>query len=268
MSARRINAQGFCIGSRVTRKAFFLPNLLPPLILAAQEAGTVIMGFYRAGTEVTRKEDASPVTEADRAADRHIVAALHALTPDWPVVSEEGDKPDVTGADYFWLVDPLDGTKSFVRGEGYFTVNIGLIHLGHPVLGVIYDPAGGTLYAGSEEGAFRMQAGGVAQPIRARGVTPPRTALISHSHINRATEDYLTAQGITERIPCASSIKFCWLAEGRADIYPRFGATMEWDTAAGHAILLSAGGRMTTAEGMPFVYGKSGFLNGNFIAVG
>ena len=151
------------------------------------------------------------------------------LTPDWPIVSEEGEKPDVTGVEYFWLVDPLDGTKSFVRGEGYFTVNIGLIHLGRPVLGVIYDPAGETLYAGCEEGAFRKDGAADIQPIRASGKKPARSALISHSHINRATEDYLNTQGITERIPCASSIKFCWLAEGRADIYPRFGPTMEWD---------------------------------------
>jgi 3'(2'), 5'-bisphosphate nucleotidase len=212
---------------------------------------------------VDRKEDASPVTEADRAADRLIVASLKILTPELPIVSEEGEKPDVAGARHFWLVDPLDGTKSFIRGTGYFTVNIGLIENGVPVLGVVYDPVNDRMYRGSEEGAFCND-----KPIRARPMRTPPTAFISHSHINHATQDYLEARGVTERIPCASSIKFCFLAEGKADLYPRFGPTMEWDTAAGHAVLLAAGGKVVTPEGAPFTYGRAGFLNGSFIASG
>ena len=136
---------------------------------------------------MSRKEDASPVTEADRAADRLIVAALETSRPSFPVVSEEGEKPEVGGAEHFWLVDPLDGTKSFIRGSGYFTVNIGLIENGVPVLGVVYDPVGDAMYCGSPEGAFRN---GTHIHVRA-AMEGRKAALISHSHINRATEDYL-----------------------------------------------------------------------------
>jgi len=246
----------------MSRKALFDVELIPSLTEAAREAGKLIMRYYRGGHAVDRKEDASPVTEADRAADRLIVKALKALTPSFPIVSEEGEKPDVAGAQHFWLVDPLDGTKSFIRGTGYFTVNIGLIENGSPVLGVVYDPASDVMYWGGETGAFRD-----GRLIRTRAVQEDRkVAFISHSHINHATEEYLAKRGVTDRIPCASSIKFCMLAEGKADLYPRFGPTMEWDTAAGHVILAAAGGRITTPEGEPFRYGKAGFLNGNFVA--
>jgi len=252
----------------VTRKELFIADLLPPVIDLTRRAGALIMSHYKQGGLVDRKLDASPVTEADRAADRLIVAALKILAPHIPVVSEEGDKPDAAQEDCFWLVDPLDGTKSFVRGSGYFTVNIGLIGGNKtPIMGAIYDPVEKVMYYGSADGAF-CEREGKASPIRVRKNAGgnPLAALVSHAHLNTATEEYLSSQPIAERIPCASSIKFCWLAEGKADLYPRFGPTMEWDTAAGHAILLAAGGRMTTPEGEPFLYGKKGFLNGNFIA--
>jgi len=245
-----------------------IPSLLPQIVDIARVAGALIMTHYRTASEVYRKADASPVTEADREADRMIVGHLKKISPGIPIVSEEGEKPDVARAERFWLVDPLDGTKSFIRGNGYFTVNIGLIENHRtPVLGVIYDPVSRAMYYGSAKGAFREH-DGMVNPICVRSKEDPVTALVSHSHANKATEDYLLAHRIEKRIPCASSIKFCLLAEGRADIYPRFGPTMEWDIAAGHAILAAAGGSLTTPEGQPFLYGKENFLNGNFLAVG
>lgn len=253
----------------MSRKALFTDNQITSLLQTAQDAGRLIMEYYQKGHAVDHKDDASPVTEADRSADRLIVAALKALAPAIPIVSEEGEKSDVTGAEYFWLVDPLDGTRSFIRGTGYFTVNIGLIANGIPMLGIIYDPVHETMYWGNESNAFRRNKNESAIPIHIR--ERPKaggTALISHRNINELTEQYILSQGIADRIPCASSIKFCILAQGDADIYPRFDPTMEWDTAAGHAILHAAGGRMITPEGAPFLYGKPGFLNGNFVALG
>ncbi len=252
----------------MSRKAFFISELLPSVLQVAREAGALIMKNYNTNQYVDRKEDASPVTEADRAADRLIVSRLQSLAYMFPVVSEEGDQPDVSQADYFWLVDPLDGTKSFIRGSGYFTVNIALIGKEKlPVLGVIYDPVHDCMYWGTEEGVYREQ-NGIKEHIQCRIAEEGVVALVSHSHLDERTERYLATQHVMQRIPCASSIKFCWLAEGRADIYPRFGPTMEWDTAAGHAILLAAGGHMVTPEGLPFLYGKPGFRNGYFIASG
>lgn len=243
-----------------------LIKIIPEVCDIACTAGSAIMSYYKADNIIYKKDDASPVTEADREADRIIVARLKAMAPDIPAVSEEGEKPDVSKTEYFWLVDPLDGTKSFIRGNGYFTVNIGLIKdRKNPVLGVIYDPVNNSLYYGSENGAFRKK-NGITEQIHVRKRYNPMTAFISHSHINKATEDYLSANQISERIPCASSIKLCFLAEGKADIYPRFGTTMEWDIAAGHAILAAAGGKLIRPDGQPFVYGKDNFVNGNFIA--
>lgn len=242
--------------------------ILPKVIDLARNAGIAIMEHYRTDGQVYEKQDASPVTDADRIADYMIVEGLKKITPDLPVVSEEGGKPDVTGSRYFWLVDPLDGTKSFIRGNGYFTVNIALIEgRDNPVLGVIYEPVNRIMYYGSADGAFKEYEGNV-MPIHTKTKPSPEVAFVSHSHLNQATQDYLTQQRITVRVPCASSIKFCFLAEGKADVYPRFGPTMEWDIAAGHAILAAAGGKVTTPEGEPFQYGKEGFLNGNFLAVG
>jgi 3'(2'), 5'-bisphosphate nucleotidase len=249
----------------MTHNGFFI-NMLPELLLpVAEEAGKVIMGYYKTGHVVDSKADKSPVTEADRKADILIVNALKSLNFGFPIVSEEGDKPDVSGADYFWLVDPLDGTKSFIRGHGYFTVNIGLIKQGKPVFGIIYDPANDIMYWGLEGKAYRKH-DGITQAIHVRPAPGKPVAIVSHSHLNPVTEAFLTSHNITERIACASSIKFCFLAEGKADIYPRFGPTMEWDTAAGHAIFSAAGGTVVNSDGSPFNYGKPEFLNGNFVA--
>lgn len=252
----------------MTRKALSVSLMFPELLSIAKDAGEVIMPYYQKDVQTDRKADNSPVTQADREADALITQRLATLRPDIPCVSEEGNKPDVTHAPYFWLVDPLDGTKGFVSGKGHFTVNIGLIGPDRiPVAGVIYDPVDRVLFWGGDGKAFRMEAGGKAEPLSTRGQSALlHTAIVSHSHLNAPTESYLQEHSIAQSLPCSSSIKFCRLAEGKADIYPRFGPTMEWDTAAGHAILTAAGGSLTTPGGTPYYYGKPDFENGPFIA--
>jgi len=211
-------------------KAF--SQLLPELHAVSRDAGKLIMGYYKTGLTGEDKDDGirvSKVTVADREADALIVAVLKRLTPDIPIVSEEGEKPDVSGHSRFWLVDALDGTKGFIRGDGAFTVNIALIEDKKPVLGVIYDPVAKTLYWGARgEGAFRQQGDEAAAPIRGRTPVKDKLAgIVSHTFLSKAEVKYLDDHGIKERLPCASSIKFCYLAEGKADLYPRGGRTME-----------------------------------------
>jgi 3'(2'), 5'-bisphosphate nucleotidase len=247
-------------------------TLMEGLVAASLKAGAEIWRIFEAGFEVEIKSDASPVTIADRAAEAIILKALLRLAPDVPVVAEEeaeaGRTPEV--ADRFFLVDPLDGTKEFVRRGTDFTVNIGLIENAVPTLGVIYAPARNELYVGDAitgEAWFRRDGEG-AHPLKVRPPGTPPTALASKSHDVPATEAYLQTVSCGERISIGSSLKFCLLARGEADIYPRPSPTMEWDTAAGHAILLAAGGRMFAPDGTPFRYGKPGFLNPGFVATG
>jgi 3'(2'), 5'-bisphosphate nucleotidase len=246
--------------------------LMEGLVAAALKAGAEIWRIFEAGFEVEIKSDASPVTIADRAAEAIILEALLRLAPDVPVVAEEeaeaGRTPDVT--DRFFLVDPLDGTKEFVRRGTDFTVNIGLIEHGTPTLGVIYAPARGELYVGDAitgEAWFRRD-GEAPSALKVRPPQTPPTALASKSHDVPATEAYLRAIGCIERISIGSSLKFCLLARGEADIYPRPSPTMEWDTAAGHAVLLAAGGRAFAPDGSPLRYGKPNFFNPGFVATG
>jgi 3'(2'), 5'-bisphosphate nucleotidase len=249
------------------------PILLMPKVLAlAEQAGAVILEHYHGGTIVAMKADASPVTAADEAGEAVILAGLRELTPGVPVVAEEavakGEVPDV-GQGPFWLVDPLDGTKEFLSKNGEFTVNIGLIEGRQPILGVVLAPAKGLAWWGSMgQGACRREGGTVSQ-IRVR----PRpaqaaVAVASRSHRDAETDAWLGAEGITDTVSAGSSLKFCLVAEGKADVYPRFGPTMEWDTAAGHAVLRAAGGRVLTTGGEPFLYVKPGFRNPGFIAYG
>jgi 3'(2'), 5'-bisphosphate nucleotidase len=246
--------------------------LLPKLITLAEQAGEVIMSHYRAGTEVRAKADQSPVTVADEAAEAVLLAGLAALAPGIPAVAEEavaaGHVPDV-GAGRFWLVDPLDGTREFVSGNGEFTVNVALIDDGRPILGIVSAPALGVMWWGTlGQGAVRRE-GGAAIAIQAR--PRPATgavAVASRSHRDEATDAWLRAEGITETTAAGSSLKFCLVAEGKADVYPRFGTTMEWDTAAGHAVLKAAGGEVLTTDGRPLAYGKPTFRNPSFIARG
>jgi 3'(2'), 5'-bisphosphate nucleotidase len=243
-------------------------QLLDQLAETALEAGEAILAIVRQGFEVESKHDRSPVTEADRAAELIILGALARAAPGVPVIAEEevaaGRIP--SHEDTFFLVDPLDGTKEFVRGGDDYTVNIGLIERGTPKLGVVYAPATRRLHGGCiAEGAWTDEGSG-RQLICTRERGERLTAVASKSHLNQATVDYLEAAvGACARISIGSSLKFCILAEGKADIYPRLSPTSEWDTAAGHAILLAAGGLVDGPDGTPLRYGKRTFLNRAFV---
>lgn len=252
--------------------ALDLAALLGPVKQIAREAGEVILGFYRDGFSVEGKADGSPVTAADRAADDLIVARLREIAPDIPIVSEEshaeGSRPDVSGG-RFWLVDPLDGTKEFVNRNGEFTVNIGLIDRGVPVLGVILVPVTGRLYWGATGLGAGLEAEAGSHPIAARKAPEDGlTVAASRSHRNPALDAYLATVAMKDQKVAGSSLKFCLVAEGEADLYPRTGPTSEWDTAAGHAIVLAAGGHVETMDGAPLAYGKPGFLNPEFVVRG
>lgn len=241
----------------------------------ARKAGDAIMAIYATEFEARTKEDASPVTDADLAAEAIITPALQALLPDVPVVAEEaaaaGHAPDVSGGQ-FWLVDPLDGTKEFLNRNGEFTVNIALIENGFPRLGVVYAPAIDTLYAGSTDaGADRTIGENDPQPIRVREIPDEGLTIVaSRRHGDpELLESFLGGRPVKETRNAGSSLKFCLVAAGDADLYPRFGRTMEWDTAAGHAVLAAAGGRVLTADNEPFTYAKNAiFENPHFVAWG
>jgi 3'(2'), 5'-bisphosphate nucleotidase len=248
-------------------------GLLDGLALTAREAGAAIMAIFNAGFEVEHKADASPVTIADRGAEAIILAALARLAPAVPVVAEEeaaaGRIPDVH--ERFFLVDPLDGTKEFVRRSSDFTVNIGLIEDGAPTLGVVYAPARGVLYAGdvTRRVAWRVHDGEAGRiDLHVRPPADPPVAVASKSHDTPQTEAYLTLCRCGKRVSIGSSLKFCLLADGEADFYPRPAPTYEWDTAAGQAVLDAAGGAVYDLDGAPFRYGKPNFFNPGFLAVG
>ena len=244
-------------------------QLVEDIAVAAAEAGEAILKIVEGGFEVESKDDLSPVTIADRAAELIILAALAKAAPGVPVVAEEEVAAGRIPAfdDTYFLVDPLDGTKEFIRGGDDYTVNIGLIAGGSPLLGAVFAPARGTIYAGlAGEGAWlRDGEGRRAISVRARG--PAITAVASKSHFNQPTADYLAeAVGECDYVGIGSSLKFCIVAEGKADIYPRLAPTSEWDTAAGHAVLLAAGGRVDGPDGDALRYGKRAFLNRGFVA--
>ena len=247
-------------------------RLLEALLPIVRSAGEEIMAIYRTDFEVRGKQDASPVTEADERAEKMIVAGLDRLTPEVPIVAEEavaaGHVPDVSAR--FWLVDPLDGTKEFIKRNGEFTVNIALIENGVPVLGVVLTPALERLYGGTlEHGAFVEDAAG-RRRIACRAEPPEGlTVVASRSHGDaEALDRFLAGRKVASLTSAGSSLKFCLVAEGKADLYPRLGRTMEWDTAAGHAVLSAAGGRVTTLGGEPLRYAKAGFENPHFVASG
>ena len=248
-------------------------QLAEQLTHVAHDAGAAILKVYAADFTATRKADQSPVTEADLAAEAVILAALRRLTPDIPVIAEEQAQAEglpAEAARRFWLVDPLDGTKEFVARNGEFTVNIALVENGVPVLGVVHLPALDETYRGHSGKAERSRKRAPFEPIAAR-LLPAEgaTMTISRSH---AADERVKAEALGEHvcgtIVAGSSLKFCRLAEGVADLYPRFGTTMEWDTAAGHAVLAAAGGSVSTLDGAPLGYGKPGFRNPHFIARG
>ena len=247
-------------------------ELLDLVIRAVWKAGDAVMAVYGTDFAVAAKSDRSPVTLADGAAEAIILDHLHQVGT--PVIAEELAEREglpETAPARFWLVDPLDGTKEFVKRNGEFTVNVALIEAGRPVLGVVGVPAKGLIYAGAGRGtARRLTVEGVVRPIEARLAPEAGTvAAYSRSHADLAALEAIFARyGTVERVIAGSSLKFCMIAEGAADLYPRLGPTMEWDTAAGQAVLEAAGGRVETLDGAPFRYGKPGFRNTGFIALG
>jgi 3'(2'), 5'-bisphosphate nucleotidase len=238
--------------------------------MIAREAGALILEVYATDFAVRGKGDHSPVTEADECAERLIVGALQALAPAVPIVAEEavaaGKAPEV-GA-LFWLVDPLDGTKEFISRNGEFTVNIALVADGEPVLGVVFAPALDRMFAGDVQlGAWLENSTG-RHPIRCRPVPQAGlTVVASRSHGDAAALDaFLADRRVAALASAGSSLKLCLIAAGEADLYPRLGRTMEWDIAAGHAVLAAAGGSVTDLQGAPMRYGKPGFDNPHFVA--
>jgi 3'(2'), 5'-bisphosphate nucleotidase len=249
-------------------------DILDAFARIAEAAGKEILRHYHPGTTARLKEDRTPVTAADEAAEAIILPALGEILPGVACVAEEavahGGLPDIDRTGRFILVDPLDGTREFLAGNGEFTVNIALIEGGWPTHGVVHLPALGTTYLGGPDGATFSAAGEPRQLIAAR--PKPGEGIIvlaSRSHnLGEELDRYLEAHHVAERIAAGSSLKFCRIAEGLADLYPRFGRTMEWDTAAGHAVLAAAGGAVVTFDDRPLLYGKPGFENPNFVARG
>lgn len=247
--------------------------LVEGVVALARAAGAAILDVYSRDFEVEAKDDASPLTQADLAAHRLLVAGLRALSPALPVLSEEdaGVAWEVRrGWDRYWLVDPLDGTREFVKKNGEFTVNIALVEHGRPVLGVVYAPVFDyLLHARAGHGAWLRQAGeDIALSTRRPATTPLRVAA-SRSHLDARTAAFLDRLGEAERHGLGSSLKFCRIAEGRVDVYPRFGPTSEWDTAAAQCVLEAAGGAVLRLDGTPLRYnGKDSLLNPDFIALG
>jgi 3'(2'), 5'-bisphosphate nucleotidase len=248
-------------------------EFMTKLVELAIRAGEEILEVYAQDFEVLSKADESPVTAADERAEAVILAGLATLAPGVPVVAEEraaaGKIPEVGDAPFF-LVDPLDGTKQFIERNGQFTVNIALIEGQFPTLGVVHLPAlEETFWTDGRGGACRRIGSGDAEAISCR--VPAADGLVvmaSRSHRNQETEDYLATLSIKELDASGSSLKFCRVAEGAADLYPRLGRTMEWDVAAGHAVLAAAGGTMMLMDGEPFTYAKPGFENPHFLVKG
>jgi len=247
-------------------------ELLERVIAIVRAAGGVVMQVYGTDFEVQGKPDDSPVTVADQRAEALIVPALRELLPGVPVVAEEavaaGDVPAI--GDAFWLVDPLDGTREFIGRNGEFTVNVALVRGGAPVLGVVLAPALDRLFAGASGlGAF-VEEQGARRALACR--EPPAeglTVVASRSHGDpEALAAFLDGRPLACVRNAGSSLKLCLVAAGEADLYPRLGRTMEWDIAAGHAVLAAAGGTVLTLDGAPLAYGKPGFANPHFVAAG
>jgi 3'(2'), 5'-bisphosphate nucleotidase len=249
------------------------------LAKAALAAGPAVMEEYDRGCDVASKADGSPVTSADHRAEAIICEYLKRMVPVTPLCAEEamaaGAQPQ--RSERFLLVDPLDGTREFLAGNGEFTINVALIELGVPIVGAVYAPAIGRLWVGGQT-AFTCDAPpsadlpdrGSRRCIQTRRAPTSLTAFASRSHLDPQSDAFLKGLSIGETRFVGSSLKFCLIAEGLGDVYPRFAPTMEWDTAAGHAVLLAAGGAVLDPSGQPLVYGKveSGLRNGPFIAWG
>ncbi len=250
-----------------------LQALLEPVVAISQQAGAAILEIYQQDFNVVHKDDASPLTQADLASHRLICAALKELTPDIPLLSEESaalDYSERSAWNEYWLIDPLDGTKEFIKRNGEFTVNIALIRDHQPVLGVVYVPVSNTCYAGiAGNGATVCTPEGGKQDIRVRlPSASPAIVVGSRSHANPVLAKHLAAIGPHEMVSMGSSLKFCLVAEGKADFYPRLGPTSEWDTAAAHAVVTAAGGKVVTLDGQDLRYNtKDSLLNPEFLVI-
>lgn len=252
-----------------------MPNdeFLEPLARIAEDAGAAILDIYETDFDVEMKDDHSPLTAADTAAHRLICSALRELTPDMPVLSEESAEIPVAERrrwSRYWLVDPLDGTKEFIKKNGEFTVNIALVEGGRPIAGVVHAPVKHTTWLGVEGvGAFRKTTDGTAHiAVQTRAAEPVRV-VCSRSHLDEKTENFIGRLGPHDAVATGSSLKFCLVAEGAADIYPRFGPTSHWDTAAAHAVVAAAGGAVVTLDGEPLRYPVAeSLLNPPFLVYG
>ena len=251
-----------------------LKSLVEPVVALAEDAGRAILEVYSTDFEVQSKDDESPLTQADLASHRWIDAGLRSLTPDMPIISEESGLPAFAERSQwqrYWLIDPLDGTKEFVNRNDEFTVNIALIDNHRPVLGVVHVPVFNKTYVGCEGvGAQRRDGNADPQPIRVAPASgSPARVVGSRSHRGASLDAYLENMGDYDMVPMGSSLKFCVVAEGGADLYPRLGPTSEWDTAAAQAVVEQAGGSVVTLDGKPMKYNaKEDILNPHFFVMG
>ncbi|MCU0830004.1 MAG: 3'(2'),5'-bisphosphate nucleotidase CysQ [Rhizobiaceae bacterium] len=254
--------------------AHSLADVLAVFEALARDAGAAILTHYETECRLADKSDTTPLTAADLAADEIIWAGLHARLPGIPVVTEERAESHGAALDgdgwheRFILVDPLDGTKEFISGNGQFTVNIALVEDGRPVAGVVFAPALDRMFIGATGAGAYEVSGPTRTALNVRPAPDARVAVASRSHRSPETDTFLAANTITDCVSAGSSLKFCLVAAGEADIYPRMGPTMEWDTAAGQAVLEAAGGVVLAPDGSPFHYGKRSHRNGDFIALG
>jgi len=251
-----------------------LKDLIEPVRDIARQAGQRILDIYESDYAVQQKDDDSPLTDADLAAHQTIVEGLTKLTPEWPILSEESSKipfSERSGWSQYWLVDPLDGTREFISRNGEFTVNIALIRGHEAVLGVVHVPVQDTDYYGAKNaGAFIQRPGQDPASIRVSPFTSgPARVVGSRSHRGNSLDNYLAKLGEHDLVSMGSSLKICLVAEGKADVYPRLGPTSEWDTAAAHAVVTSAGGEVVNVDGKPLQYNtKDTYLNPFFIVYG
>jgi len=251
-----------------------LKVLIEPVVALAEEAGRAVLEVYSTDFDVQSKADESPLTQADLASHRCIAAGLDKLTPDIPVISEESGLPDFaerSSWSTYWLIDPLDGTREFVNRNGEFTVNIALIDNNRPILGVVHVPVHDKTYVGCEGvGAERREGDNAPQKIGVSTSCGDKVRVVgSRSHRGASLDAYLAALGEYDMVPMGSSLKFCVVAEGGADIYPRLGPTSEWDTAAAQAVVEQAGGSVVTLDGKSMKYNaKDDILNPHFFVIG